>query len=47
MTQPGDCAPTYPDTPLWFDLLLGVIALAHDLDEMIRRPRRRSRDSQY
>jgi len=33
---------TYPNTPLWFDLLLatGVIALAHGLDEVIGPPRR-------
>ena len=35
---------TYPNTPLWFDMLLatGVIALAHGLDEVIR-PRRAPR----
>jgi len=35
----------YPNTPLWFDLLLatGVIALAHGLDEVIRPPRRAPR----
>jgi membrane protein len=36
---------TYPNTPLWFDLLLatGVIALAHSLDEIIRPTRRAPR----
>jgi membrane protein len=36
---------TYPNTPLWFDLLLamGVIALARNLDDVIRTPRRAPR----
>jgi membrane protein len=36
---------TYPNTPLWFDLLLatGVIAFAHGLDKVIRPPRRARR----
>ena len=36
---------TYPNTPLWFDMLLatGVIVLAHGLDEVIRPPRRTPR----
>jgi membrane protein len=36
---------TYPNTPLWFDLVLatGVIALAYGLDEVIRPPRRAPR----
>jgi hypothetical protein len=36
---------TYPNTPLWFDMLLatGVIVLAHGLDEVIRPPRRAPR----
>jgi membrane protein len=36
---------TYPNTPLWFDLLLatGVIALAHGLDNAIRPTRRAPR----
>jgi membrane protein len=36
---------TYPNTPLWFDLVLatGVIALAHGLDELLRPPRRAPR----
>jgi membrane protein len=39
---------TYPNTPLWFDLLLaaGVIALAHGLDEVIHPPRRAPRFDQ-
>ena len=43
MTQPWRVRlRTYPNTPLWFDLLLatGVIALAHGLDEVIGPPRR-------
>jgi len=50
---------TYPNTPLWFDLLLatGVIALAHGLDRVIYPPRQaprfdeafppKDRESQY
>jgi hypothetical protein len=50
---------TYPNTPLWFDLLLamGVIALARGLDQVIYPPRRaprfdeafppKDRESQY
>jgi membrane protein len=36
---------TYPNTPLWFDLLLatGAIALAHRLDQVIYPPRRSPR----
>jgi membrane protein len=36
---------TYPNTPLWFDLLLaiGAIALAHRLDQFIQPPRRAPR----
>jgi hypothetical protein len=36
---------TYPNTPLWFDLLLatGVIALAHGLDQVIYPPRQAPR----
>ena len=43
MTQPWRVRlRTYPNAPLWFDLLLatGVIALAHGLDEVIGPPRR-------
>ena len=42
MTQPWRLRlRTYPNTPLWFDLVLatGVIALAHGLDQVIRPPR--------
>ena len=60
MTQPWRVRlRTYPNAPLWFDLLLatGVIALAHGLDEVIGPPRRvprfdeafppENRESQY
>ena len=46
MTQPWRLRlRTYPNTPLWFDLLLatGVIALAHGLDKVIRPSRRAPR----